>query len=228
VLPIGTANDLYFDDIGVPKGRRFLAPYTVDNAYFRAQRIDRARARRELGLDEDAFVPLYCGKVVDWKDPLVPVDACARLPKDRPVCLMIAGDGPMGSEVESRARSMGVALKPLGFVNQGQLGAVYSAADVLVLPSRSEPWGLVVNEAMNFSLPVVVSSRVGSRLDLVRDGMNGAVFPVGSVDALAQHLARLQDRDLAARWGRVSASVIDAWGLERTVDGVVRAVEAVV
>ena len=65
----------------------------------------------------------------------------------------------------------------LGFLNQSQLPSAYCAADLFVLPSLFEPFGLVVNEAMLCGLPVAVSDRVGARFDLVRPDENGYVFP---------------------------------------------------
>jgi glycosyltransferase involved in cell wall biosynthesis len=79
-----------------------------------------------------------------------------------------------------------------GFVNQSQVGRYYAAADCLVLPSAwGETWGLVVNEALQFGLPVVVSSRVGCHPDLVVEGETGYVFTAGSVESLAERLAAI-------------------------------------
>ncbi len=228
VLPIGTANDLYYDAFGYPEERRFLAPYAVDNEFFRRQPSDRAASRRCFGIDDEKFVVLYVGKLAAWKDPLTLVEACGELRKSYPVHLLVAGDGALRSDLHQKASQLKVELTHLGFVNQSRIGDAYSAANVLVLPSRLEPWGLAVNEAMNFSLPVVVSTRVGARLDLVRPQENGAVFRPGRADELARALAPLAaDPGLAASWGRTSSRIIENWGLDRTVDGVVEAVHAV-
>lgn len=228
VLPIGTANYLYYDVLGYPEDRRFLAPYTVDNEFFRRQWIDRAAARDELGIGVEEFVVLYAGKLVPWKDPLLIVEACAAMVTRRPVRLLVAGDGVLRSELQRLAECRGVATTQLGFVNQSRLGLPYSAADAFVLPSRIEPWGLAVNEAMNFSLPVIVSSRVGARLDLVRPGENGAVIAPGSERELARVLSNMaEDPGLAAAWGRESRRLIGRWGLSETVGGVVGAVRSV-
>src|SRR2546430_3298455 len=83
------------------------------------------------------------------------------------------------------------AVKFLGFRNQSELPSFYDLCDVFVLPSTSEPWGLVVNEAMAAGRPVVVSDQVGCARDLVQNGLNGFIFPVGDVEALAHALTRV-------------------------------------
>jgi glycosyltransferase involved in cell wall biosynthesis len=85
------------------------------------------------------------------------------------------------------------SIRFIGFRNQSELPGLYDLCDVFVLPSEREPWGLVVNEAMNAGKPVVVSDRVGAGPDLVEEGVNGFVYPAGDVAALADRLRRLID-----------------------------------
>jgi alkylhydroperoxidase family enzyme len=76
----------------------------------------------------------------------------------------------------------------MGFQNRNDLGDFYALADILVLPSNRETWGLVVNEALSFSLPVVVSDQVGAGVDLVIPDQNGYIFPAGEIPALADQI----------------------------------------
>ena len=76
-----------------------------------------------------------------------------------------------------------------GFRNQSELPTIYTAADVLVLPSdANESWGLVVNEAMACGVPVIVSEAVGCAPDLIDPGATGWTYPLGDVASLAQRL----------------------------------------
>ena len=101
----------------------------------------------------------------------------------------------------------------MGFRNRNELGDFYALADILVLPSSKETWGLVVNEALSFSLPIVVSDRVGAGVDLVIPDENGYIFPARDIPALADRVSKLlslsdQDRE---KMGKRSYSLIKDW-----------------
>jgi glycosyltransferase involved in cell wall biosynthesis len=94
-----------------------------------------------------------------------------------------------------------------------------------VLPSAyQETWGLVVNEAMNFSLPVIVSDRVGCAADLVQDGWNGFVFPTGDIASLADALRKLVvSRDLRATFGGRSREIVAEYSISVVCEQTVHA-----
>lgn len=229
-LSIGRLNDEFYARHRIPAERRFLAPYTVDNEFFRdaARTLGRVEARNSLSLPLDAKVILFVGKLVDWKQPDMLLRAFAKL-NDKSIHLAFAGDGHSATSL----RGMAQALAPgrvtfLGFLNQTELPRAYASADLFVLPSRDEPWGLVVNEAMNFGLPIVVSDRVGCFPDLVQAETTGWVFDHRSDDHLADVLARaLADPDKLAIAGRNAASAIAAWNIDATVKGMQTAIEFV-
>jgi glycosyltransferase involved in cell wall biosynthesis len=89
---------------------------------------------------------------------------------------------------------------------------------VFVLPARHEPWGLIVNEVMNAGRAVIVSNEVGCQPDLVKDGVEGYVFPVGDVDALAEALQRvLSSPETAEQMGQRAFERIKTWSFEEDV-----------
>lgn len=97
----------------------------------------------------------------------------------------------------------------------------YSMASVFVCPSISEPWGLVINEAMASDLPVLVSTGCGAAKSLVRDGKNGWTFPPDDEDVLCNLMLRitaLSPRELQEMGDR-SRGIIDDWSLDRFADG---------
>ena len=101
----------------------------------------------------------------------------------------------------------------MGFQNRNDLCDFYALADILVLPSNRETWGLVVNEALSFSLPVVVSDQVGAGVDLVIPDQNGYIFPAGDIPALADQISKvlgLSDQD-RKKMGEKSYSLIKDW-----------------
>ena len=99
--------------------------------------------------------------------------------------LVFVGDGELRSELEHYATTNNLTrVRFLGFRNQTEISKAYLAADIFVLSSHFETWGLVVNEAMAAGLPVIASDRVGCRIDLVQHDQTGLVFPAGSVEGL--------------------------------------------
>jgi glycosyltransferase involved in cell wall biosynthesis len=213
-LAIGSANRAYYLRRGVTPDRIFPVPYAVDNAAFaaRAAAADPAGLRRELGIPEGRKVVLFAGKFQRRKRPDLLLDAWERLGEPRPVLLMV-GDGEMRAGLEAR-RETGIVFA--GFRNQSELPGLYALADVFVLPSEAEPWGLAVNEAMACGTAVVVSDQVGAARDLV-DETCGAVFPAGDAAALTEALARVLDH--SDELGRGAASRVATWDFEADVAG---------
>jgi glycosyltransferase involved in cell wall biosynthesis len=103
----------------------------------------------------------------------------------------------------------------------------FDLATVFVLPSRHEPWGLIVNEVMNAARPAIVTDDVGCAPDLINDGDNGCIVPVGDVDALARALERVLEPGVAEAMGRRAFERIQSWSFEEDVRGLRQALEHV-
>src|ERR1700722_8023045 len=161
---------------------------TVDNDWWLAQAnaVDRDEARKSFGFAPREKIILFCAKLQPWKCPmdLLQAFALAEIPNAK---LVFVGDGAQRAELENEAAQRKIADKVqfLGFVNQSQLPKLYKAADLMVIPSHYEPFGLVVNEAMLCGCPVVASDRVGAVRDLVTHTETGYVYPCGVTDILA-------------------------------------------
>jgi glycosyltransferase involved in cell wall biosynthesis len=185
-LPIGQLNSAFYDRYKrIP---HFWAPYSVDNNRFRSlsnlARADRRDRLSSLGLDPNRPTVIFSGKLTRRKRPLDAIRAIENCGDE--LNLVLVGDGPLRDEV--RGFEARLPVRCTGFVNQANLPRWYASGDVLVLPSESEPWGLVVNEAMACGLVPVVSTSVGCAPDLV-DGV-GEIVPVGDIDQLSQALLR--------------------------------------
>jgi glycosyltransferase involved in cell wall biosynthesis len=229
-LAIGTLNREYYRSLGITANRIFLVPYAVDNAFFRECATDarrrREELRRDLGLTAGRLVILFSGKLVPRKGPLLLADAYKRLSRDgrsepEPY-LLFAGDGELRGVIEKMAADMGWrSMRVLGFKNQTELPALYDLCELFVLPSFYEPWGLVVNEVMNAARPVIVSDRVGCWPDLVKPGINGAVFPAGDVAALADAMRGVvREREGLLRMGEASRGLIEKWSFNEDLAGI--------
>jgi glycosyltransferase involved in cell wall biosynthesis len=232
-LYVGEKNRQYFEHYGMPRSKLFPAYHCVDNDYFVGKAAELASKRGEVragfGITDGTPVILFAGKFIKEKQPKLLIEAFAQVRREIPCWLLIAGDGPLRQSMEDLIRRLNIPniLMP-GFLNQTEIPRAYSAADLFVLPSYMETWGLVVNEAMNFSLPVVVTDKVGCAADLVRDGWNGFVVNHQRVDDLAKAMAGLvKDRDLRQSFGQRSYDQISNYSIKACADNIVAACLAV-
>jgi glycosyltransferase involved in cell wall biosynthesis len=115
-----------------------------------------------------------------------------------------------------------------GFRQVEELPFFYGGAGVFIHPALSEPWGLVINEAMASGLPILSSKNVGAAEELVQEGVNGFSFNPASVEELAAVLERMAELPLQKRavMGSASKSIISNWGPERFSQGSQEAVRA--
>ena len=209
--------------------RTVVFPLTVDVETL-AERADALRAERpalreRLGIPPDAVAVLQVGRLIEMKAPadLLRGVARARAETGAPLVAVFAGDGPELGALEELARSLGVPTVFAGMLDGDALVEAYVAADVFALVSRRETWGVVVNEALACSLPVVLSDHVGAAGDLLEPGGNGELVRSGDEAALAAALGRLAgDAGLREAYGRRSRELIRPWGYERSVEELVR------
>jgi glycosyltransferase involved in cell wall biosynthesis len=234
LLPVGTESERWLRSNGL-RGRGFIAPYAVENDAFRAQAVtnpaERQRLRRSFEIPDDGGpVILFVGRLIATKQPELLLDAFRVVRRGRRCTLLFVGGGIL--EEMLRARVSQDAIPDVvfaGFRNQSEIAEAYACADVLALPSAGETWGLVVNEAMNFQLPVVVSDRVGCAADLVRQGQTGYVVDHRSTDALADRLALLvDDPALRAQLGARAGELVAGWNHDVAAESVVSAIAAAV
>jgi glycosyltransferase involved in cell wall biosynthesis len=229
-LYIGGENRRFMLAHGMREDRMFASRYCVDNASFRGRAAElgpqRAEVRTSFGIDDDAPVVLFAGKLIDKKQPLRLIEAFASVRSMKHCWLLLAGDGPLRGACEALVKRLDVPnVVFAGFLNQSEMPRAYAASDVFVLPSKlHETWGLVVNEAMNFGLPVVVSDKVGCGRDLVRTGENGVIVAHDSTPQLASALVSLvRDGELRRSYGARSREIVSAYTIESAADGIVAA-----
>jgi glycosyltransferase involved in cell wall biosynthesis len=237
VLPIGTLNSEYWRNYFGDDIPQFLMPYAVDNRYFaqRAREAESGRAalQAELNLDPARPVILFAGKMQPRKHCDHLIEAYARLspaPGVDPVpYLVIVGDGDQRAALEQQAAATGFSsIRFCGFRNQSELPRFFDLSSVFVLPSRHEPWGLIVNEVMNCARPCIVTDDVGCAPDLIEDGINGCIYPAGDIGALTDALRRvLASPEIAEAMGRRAHERIERWGFEQDIAGLRHALQQV-
>lgn len=220
-LAIGSANAEFYRSLGVPDASIFMMPYVVDNARFTAAASmsadERSATRKGLAATDQVPLILYASKFQTQKRPQDLIKACAILRDEgHAFDLVMVGSGEMEAALKSLAADLTLRNVSFpGFVNQSALPRVYAAADIFVLPSEQEPWGLVVNEAMCAGLPIVTTDVVGAARDLVRNGGNGFTYRPGDVPGLAGALRPLvADATLRQQMGQQSRDIINTWSFE--------------
>lgn len=233
IVVYGEHGKRYLESLGVKAGKIFIAWQAVDNERFNrpVDSEEISGLRRQFGVT-GKHVILFVGRLVAEKGLPYLVEALSLLKDDR-VCLMLIGDGPLKSSLEAQcAQSQLKNCVFIGNVPNSDLYKYYALADVFVLPSVTtrefkEPWGLVVNEAMNQGTPVVVTGAVGAGVGgLVDEGVNGLVVPERDSTALSAALRKiLSDDGLRMTMGQNARRTIKEWTYERMVKGFADAIE---
>lgn len=192
----GTRHKEYTVKLGLSPERIFIKRGTgpIDVDWYRHKvaeyRKDKQNLQRTLGLREKNF--LFVGRFSPEKNVMLMLRAFSRIKAESAADwgLILVGNGPQRKEIEdyvSKHELKNVTLP--GFKEKNDLSLFYALSDVFVLPSISEPWGLVVNEALASELPVIVSNRCGCFPDIVRDGVNGFSFDPEDEHDLSQKMA---------------------------------------
>lgn len=231
-LSIGTANREFYLSHGVDCRKIFETPYCVDNDFFNEQRrsllAQRRQLRSALGFEGGMPLIVYSGKLIPRKRPLDLAAAYASIISEGVEAgLLVIGDGPLRGELEAffEQRMLG-NVRILGFKNQTELARYYVCGDVFALPSSFETWGLVVNEAMLFGLPPIVTNMMGATRDLVEHGVDGFVHRVGDIGSLSCYLADLtQNQDKRHRMGKAARRKVAGWNYDACVSGIIGALQ---
>lgn len=197
-LAVGTRFEEYLRHYGVDEDRVFRVPHCVDVNRF-SQQAERARQngdvstlQSQFGIDDEAVVFLFVGKMIPEKHPEAFLEAIHRAStQGMPARGIMVGAGPLESDLRERQEETGAPVRFAGFQNQSRLPAFYTLADALVLPSRSETWGLVVNEAMACGTPAIVSEAAGCSPDMIEEGRTGYTFPAEDVSALVDRIRQI-------------------------------------
>ena len=230
----GNLHRKYLATLGVPAENAFLGYDAVDNEYFTTEvakiRGQKSEVRMKSGLPEHFF--LASARFVENKNLNRLLKAYHRyrqLAKSEAVWdLVLLGDGPLRDSLCSLRSTLDLephVLMP-GFKQYHDLPAYYGLASAFVHASTTEPWGLVVNEAMAAGLPVLISNRCGCAYDLVQEGHNGFTFDPYDVEQLARLMYRLTltPKHQLDQLGTNSSEAIKKWGLARFEEGLSHAV----
>lgn len=225
----------YLQGLGVPEEKIFVAAHAVDNEqYSRLASFSEVDALREkLRLAPNDRVVLYLGRLEESKGLVYLLEAFRQIAVSDAV-LVVAGEGSERNALLKVSVETGLEgrIRFAGYVSPENTLPYYAMAQAFVLPSvctrrEKEPWGLVVNEAMNQGVPVIASDAVGAAAGgLVRNGVNGFVVPERDSAALANAIQMILDSPkLRDEMSQQARRIIADWDNEQMVRGFRQAVE---
>ncbi len=231
IVPSSATRDLMLS-LQIPAERITLTPYSVDNDWWMAQsaKVDREAVRVNWDATPQTTVILFCAKLQPWKRPLDLLRAFAQADHSNAL-LVFAGEGAQRPELEKETAALGLGkrVRFLGFKNQSELPAVYTSADLMVVPSEYEPFAVVVNEASCCGCPVVASDRVGAARDLIGPVDPTLIYPCGDVPGLEALLRNLfADRDNLKALGNAARQRMETWSPRENIAETILAIKCAV
>ena len=199
---------------GTPAERIGFATHTVDIEHYQstslAARGERDMLRQELQVKGTVFI--YVGRLWWGKGIKYLLNAFEQVQRlsSKEVSLLLVGDGPEEEALRQVCAEHGIRnVIFAGFQQKPELPRFYAAADVFVFPTLGDPYGLVVDEAMACSLPIISTSAAGEIRDRIEDGVNGYIVPPEDSAALAGCMMRFVNKpDLCKKMGIISAKKI--------------------
>ncbi len=227
ILYSSSCSEDYYAHYGIRSDYLTFVPSAVDNEFFKKQRTTSnqkaSRIRQELGISDDMIVVLGVGRMVKRKkwDHLIKAFETARRQNNK-LALILVGDGPEYNFLQNRVMENNIDnVFLVGFMNQSQIVDYYETADILAQTSEYDPSPKVLNEAINFGLPLLVSDKVGTARDLCIDRFNGFIFEHGNTHALAKKLLFLSiHHDVREEFGSNSLTLVDEWSLDTCVKNI--------
>ena len=184
-LAIGKANKNYYIDNNIPINKIVSVPYVVDNDFFKNKKNLKNNSKVNF---------LFVAKLQFKKGIDLLLEAILNKNSNKEFLkyaeFSIIGSGELEKYCKDFIQKNNLKnVRLFNFQNQKQLRFFYNKSDVFILPSRSEPWGLVINEAMAAGNAIIASDKVGSTTDLVIDNYNGKVFQSGNVKDLEKKIS---------------------------------------
>lgn len=217
---VGEQNKQYYLTHKLKESQLLLAPHAIDVDRFKgdSEKDYLSKAKEKLRslnivIPEGAIVFLFAGKFEPVKNPALLLKAFSTM-KGEEAHLIMVGNGLLEQELKSNYLGK-KNIHFIDFQNQLEMPVVYRMADVFVLPSLSETWGLAVNEAMACKRPVLVSDKVGCAVDLVKEGVNGLIFKHDSLEDLKQKLMIFNNKQTCVKMGEESFRIIQDYSFER-------------
>ncbi len=214
LLPLGKFQAEYLIHYGAKVKDIYYFPNTPDVDFFIVEsnkyRDRKNELKKELGI-KSQYIVLYVGRLTEEKGLFTLLRAFKEIESSYDnVTLLIIGEGKLRDDLEKFTRKKDIYnVRFEGFVENKELPSYYAIADIFVLPSRNEPWGVVTTEAMACALPLILSDKVGCREDLLKAGKNGFCFENDKPLQLASYIERFLENPISIKkMGNNSRNII--------------------
>ena len=225
-LAIGTANKKYYIRNNINKKKVISVPYAVNNKFFYKKIKKTIKKNKKI-------VFIFAAKLTYRKGADLLLESVILLKKYRNFSLntefLIIGDGEMKKQLIQLSKEnnlKNVTFFP--FQNQKNLSKFYQNSDVFIMPSRIEPWGLTVNEAMSAENAIISSNQVGSAYDLVKKNINGFTFINNDSQDLARKILLIyKNKGKIKKFKSNSLKIISRWGFKQCYKGLQEAIHRV-
>lgn len=196
-LPLSTPASDFLKYYGVQNEKIFISPYMLNNGWYSELagnwRQNKINLKKELGLENFEQIALAILRFEDRENPIEFLSAAELLKTKIPsLGFVLIGDGTQRNQVEEFISSKNLSNVVLpGYLKLSELSKYYALADIFIHPAKEECWGLSVNEAMASQVPVIVSTGLGCRFDLLPSEEFGFVYPIGDLRALTGFIEKL-------------------------------------
>lgn len=212
-------HDAYYLAYGASKERIYRYPFTSLRSHDLLDKplntVEKFSIKRELGIDEEKVV-LSVGRFIHGKGYDVLLKACNRL--DNNVGIYLIGGQPTSEYLKMKEEHHLINVHFLDFLLKDQLKKYYLCADLFVLPTREDIWGLVINEAMAFGLPVITTDKCIAGLELIENEVNGYIIPTEDEKALLEKIKIiLRDNSLHEKMSKNNLMKISQYTIEKMV-----------
>lgn len=208
----------YLKSIGINESLIWKYPFTsvTEEDLSKAQSIlseGKERIRKRLGITEEKVV-LSVGRFIHCKGFDILLNAAKKI--DKTVGFYIVGGNPTEEYLKQKSELELDNVHFVGFKTKDELVEYYAAADLFAMTTRGDVWGLVINEAMAYGLPVISSDACIAALEMVHKGKNGYIVPSEDVDAFADAMKKLLlDDDMKTSFSEKSREVVKEYTIEK-------------
>lgn len=180
------------------RGLRLRLPNLVDNKYYvqaNKMRDDKDALRKKYGISTDKTVFITPSRLIPRKGIDLFLNSIKRLRENDDAIFLLAGEGPLESNIKQIAVDGRIDVRLLGYCDQDTIRELYAASDIFLLPSLSDPNPLTVIEAAFAGLPLLVSEYTGNNPELCVDGTNGFVFRTDDADSVRKAYLDIMSKD---------------------------------